>query len=62
MHVCANTRACTHTKLIQTHTHLQGTTVVVEARRDGKAFTVTLMRIFPELKNVTNSGIRQLLR
>ncbi len=45
-----------------THAHTQGTTVVVEARRDGRAFTVTLTRIFPELKNVTNDGIRQLLR
>jgi C-terminal processing protease CtpA/Prc len=40
----------------------EGTTVVVGALRDGRAFTVTLTRIFPELKNVTNEGIRQLLR
>jgi hypothetical protein len=45
-----------------TLTHTQGTTVVVGALRDGRAFTVTLTRIFPELKNVTNEGIRQLLR
>ncbi len=45
-----------------THTHTQGTTVVVGALRDGRAFSVTLTRIFPELKNVTNEGIRQLLR
>ena len=41
---------------------MQGTTVVVGAVRDGRAFSVTLTRIYPELKNVTNDAIRQLLR
>ena len=60
---CALIHTHAHTHKDRAHTHTQqGTKVEVEARRDGWLFTVTLTRIYPELKNVTNSGIRQLLR
>ncbi len=58
----SNTPTRIHTKT-RAHTHTQqGTKVEVGARRDGWLFTVTLTRNYPELKDVTNNGIRQLLR
>ena len=64
---CASLLQCTRTNTLtrasaRTPPHTQGTTVEVDARRDGRAFSVTLTRVYPEAKNVTNDGIRQIVR